>query len=66
MSNKNRNHPEPEIPEMKQYYLRDDRLVIFFGPINRYCNGFSVYYQGHFRYSHELGANPDGYSIIVT
>ena len=29
-------------------YFKGDKLVISFGPINRYCNGFSLYYQAHY------------------
>ena len=59
-------HPEDiNISYMSQYYRRDGSLVLVFGPINRYCNGFSLYFQGHFGDHHEKGANPSGYSMIV-
>jgi hypothetical protein len=44
--NLNRNSGQ-EIKEIGQYYQRNN-LVLKFGPINRYCSSFSLYYQGHF------------------
>ena len=62
---KNRNKDDFDIP-MDQYYKTDESLVLKFGPIDRYCIGFSLYYQGHVRKNHEKGANIGGYSMIVT
>ena len=62
---KNRNADTFEIPYISQYYKRDQYLVLVFGPINRYCNGFSLYYQGHYFRNHDKGADPEGYSMIV-
>ena len=44
--NLNRNSGQT-IKEIGQYY-QGKNLVLKFGPINRYCNSFSFYYQGHF------------------
>ena len=51
---------------MNQYYKGDGKLVLVFGPINRYCNGFSLYYQGHYYVNHSNGDDPKGYSMVVT
>ena len=32
---------------ISQYYRKDGTLVLYFGPINRYFNGFELYYQAH-------------------
>lgn len=54
---------------MSQYY-QGNNLVLKFGPINRYCNGFALYYQGHYgSYGYEnivKGTKGDLYKVIVT
>lgn len=53
--------------KIDQYY-QGNNLVLKFGPINRYCNSFSLYYQGH--YSNptnlEIGLKSDLYHVTVT
>lgn len=44
--NLNRNSGQT-IKEIDQYY-QGNNLVLKFGPINRYCNCFCLYYQGHY------------------
>jgi hypothetical protein len=44
--NLNRNSGQT-IKEINQYY-QGNNLVLKFGPINRYCNCFCLYYQGHY------------------
>ncbi len=62
----NRNKDLYKISYMSQYYRSAKRLVLIFGPINRYCNGFSLYYQGHYGNNFKNGGNVDGYEIQVT
>jgi hypothetical protein len=40
-------------PKMTQYYHSSvtHNVVLMFGPLNRYCLGFSVSYQGHYRHA---------------
>lgn len=45
-SNINRNSGQT-INNISQYY-QGNNLVLKFGPINRYCNSFCLYYQGHY------------------
>lgn len=54
--------------KLEQYYHSSKgTLVLKFGPVNRYCNGFSVSYQGH--YSNASDGLPEGgrrYSVICS
>ena len=67
-SNYNRNESLQKINTITQYYKgTEKRLVLEFGPINRYCNGFSLYYQGHYYQSHiQNGLKFEEYKIVVT
>ena len=49
----------------KQYYKGDGSLVLNFGPINRYCNGYELYYQGHYQ-NYMNGSESGKYKVIVT
>ena len=62
--NINRNKGEYEL-EVRSYYKNDGRLVIVFGPIEKHCNGFELYYQGHFGSKFRKGEERENYSIIV-
>ena len=66
--NKNRNSEQTSV-KISQYY-QGNNLVLKFGPINRYCNGFALYYQGHYgSYGYEnivKGTKGDLYKVIVT
>ena len=62
--NVNRNENLYKLP-LKSYYKKDGTLVLSFGPINRYCNGFELYYQGHYR-KYRKGLDRDQYKIIVS
>ena len=62
----NRNEVLYKIDYISQYYKRDGRLVLVLGPISRYCNGFSLYYQGHYSTNYKDGLNTDGYSLIAS
>jgi hypothetical protein len=35
--------------QTSQYFSQDDHVVLKFGPISRYCAGFSVKYQAHYQ-----------------
>ena len=48
-----------------QYIGKDDMLYLRFGPLNRYCNGFSLTYQGHYQHP-EVGLNATEYKVTVT
>jgi hypothetical protein len=49
--------------QLSQYYGSDGTLVLKFGPVNRYCIGFSVSYQGHYQNAEDgLGE----YSVTFT
>ena len=50
---------------LDQYYTRDGWLVLFFGPISRYVNGFELYYQAH-NYRIKNGLKLEEYKVIVT
>ena len=63
-SNVNRNENLYKLP-LRSYYKKDGTLILSFGPIYRYCNGFELYYQGHFRNNHGKGLEREKYRIIV-
>lgn len=46
--NTNRNTGQ-SLMKITQYY-KGDSLTLKFGPINRYRNAFSLYYQAHYAY----------------
>ena len=58
-------HESEQDFDIKQYYQKDGRLVLYFGPIDRYRNGFELYYQGHYR-KYRKGLDRDQYKIIVS
>ena len=62
--NLNRN-PSQTI-KISQYY-QGNNLVLKFGPINRYCNGFCLYYQGHYSNQTNLlnGTKGDLYKVTA-
>ena len=63
-TNVNRNENLYKLP-LRSYFKKDGTLVLSFGPIYRYCNGFELYYQGHFKKNHGTGLERDKYRIIV-
>ena len=50
---------------VKHYYKADGTVVLNFGPIDRYCNGFELYYQGHYQ-NYMNGIESNKYKVIVT
>ena len=63
--NKNRNSQQTSV-KISQYY-QGNNLVLKFGPIDRYCNAFCLYYQGHYCLENiAKGAKGDLYGITVT
>ncbi len=50
--------------EMEQYF-RGDTLYLKFGPINRYCNAFQLYYSGHY-HNPEIGLDKSQYKVYAT
>eukprot|EP01083_Nonionella_stella_P232107 819113_1 len=51
--------------KVSQYLSSDKRVCLKFGPINRYCNGFALYYSAHYN-KVKVGLDLDKYSIRVT
>lgn len=53
--------------KMDQYFsqTRNNCLVLKFGPIKRYCNGFALYYSAHYS-NVKKGLAYDKYKVIVT
>ena len=52
--------------KVEQYLSKSkNRLCLKFGPINRYCNGFALYYSAHYN-NVKQGLNFDEYHIIAT
>ena len=52
---------------MDAYYRSDNQhLVLKFGPIRRYFNGFALKYQGYTRENVINGLNSTGYSMNIT
>jgi hypothetical protein len=39
----------PMIILSQYYHSESGNLVLKFGPVNRYCNGFTVSFQGHYQ-----------------
>ena len=60
----NRNEDLYKLP-VKAYYKGDGSLVLNFGPINRYCNGYELYYQGHYQ-NYNNGLEREKYKVVVT
>ena len=50
---------------IKQYYRKNGRLVLYFGPIGRHRNGFELYYQGHYA-NWKKGLELENYRVIAT
>ena len=51
--------------EIKQYYRNDGTLVLYFGPLSRYRNGFELYYQAHYA-NWKKGEDLEKYGVIAT
>jgi hypothetical protein len=64
--NYNRNTNQANI-KVEQYY-QGNNLVLKFGPINRYCNAFCLYYQGHYGSAENItkGLKGDLYGVTAT
>ena len=58
-------HESEQDFDIKQYYQKDGRLVLYFGPIARYRNGFELYYQGH-NYNYRNGLRLKEYRVIAS
>lgn len=50
--------------ELEQYF-RGDTLYLKFGPINRYCNAFQLYYSAHY-INPTIGLDKSQYKVYVT
>ena len=50
---------------IRHYYKKDGTLVLNFGPIDRYCNGYELYYQGHYK-NFMNGLKKEKYQVVVT
>lgn len=50
---------------VKQYINSNKNLCLKFGPISRYCNGFSLYYSAHYS-NVKQGLNFKEYSVVAT
>merc|ERR1719295_2573294 len=50
---------------VSQYLNSNDRVCLKFGPINRYFNGFALYYSAHYN-KVDQGLKLNEYSIIAT
>eukprot|EP01083_Nonionella_stella_P112263 330027_1 len=51
--------------QVSQYIASNKRVCLKFGPINRYCNGFAVYYSAHYCKATQ-GLDYDKYAIRAT
>ena len=52
--------------QVSQYVSESDKhLYLTFGPINRYCNAFGLYYSGHYS-AVQKGMQLDAYKVHVT
>ena len=61
----NRNKDMYEL-EMGTYYNSSGNLCLKFGPINRYCLAFQLYFSGHYGNNYTNGLNTAEYKVIVT
>ena len=50
--------------EMGQYWRGND-LYLKFGPVDRYCNSFQLYYSAHYKNTH-LGLDKSAYKVYAT
>eukprot|EP01084_Bolivina_argentea_P188660 324704_1 len=51
--------------KMGQYISSSKQVCLKFGPINRFCNGFALYYSAHYA-NVKQGLKLDEYSIVAT